>query len=424
MGRRDERVMPEAHTTHDGWTRPTTRQRGDAPWLAVSGDVAPLREVTAFDERLRALLRDACVAFGNLETPLTTRGARAEKAATHRAHPDRVADVKALGFDVVTLANNHTLDYGADGLAETLEVLAAAKLDAVGAGPSQPAALRSVVRRTPHGAIAFVGLCAALPPGFAATADRPGVAPVRVRQSIAIDPALQAEQPGGAPFVHTTAYEADVEAACEAVRSAREEARLVVVALHWGIPHGFAARSYGVLAEYQRPLAHALVDAGADVVVGHHPHVVHPIERYRGALIAYSLGNYVFHGWGHLAEGPGAPLPPDAPQQPPEQTLSLEGPLAPFRNPFGAEEMLESVVLTVDPPSGAHAGMRVGFVPTVMVDGDPRIPDAARCERVLERLTRPALPLWEGGYTPALSHIHDPELDATIAHITIEEAHR
>lgn len=401
-----------------------TSHRGDAPWLAISGDVAPFREVTTHDERLRTLMRDASVAFGNLETPLTTRGARAEKAATHRAHPDRVADVMAFGFDIVTLANNHTLDYGADGLAQTLEVLAAAKVDAVGAGPSQADALRSVVRPTPHGAIAFLGLCAALPPGFAATADRPGVAAVRVRQSVAIDPALQAEQPGGAPFVHTTAYEVDVEAACEAVRSVREEARLVVVALHWGIPHGFAARSYGVLAEYQRPLAHALVDAGADVVVGHHPHVVQPIERYRGAVIAYSLGNYVFHRWGHLAEGAGASIPPDAPPDPPEQTLSLETPLAPFRNPFGAEEMLESVVLTVDPPTSARAGgLRVGFVPTVMVNGDPRIPDAARCERVLERLTRPALPLWEGGYTPALSRIRDQGLDATIAHITIGEMH-
>jgi poly-gamma-glutamate capsule biosynthesis protein CapA/YwtB (metallophosphatase superfamily) len=401
-----------------------TAQRGDTPWLAIAGDVAPVREVTAHDERLRGLMRDATIAFGNLETPLTTRGARAEKAATHRAHPDRVVDVKAFGFDVVTLANNHMLDYGPEGLAQTLEVLAAAKVDAVGAGRSQGEALRPVIRQTPHGAVAFVGLCAALPPGFAATAERPGVAGVRVRQSVAIDPALQAEQPGGAPFVHTTAHEADVEAACEAVRSVKKEARLVVVALHWGIPHGFAARSYGILAEYQRPLAHALVDAGADVVVGHHPHVVHPIERYRGAVIAYSLGNYVFHSWGHLAEGAGASIPADAPPEPPEQTLSLDMPLAPFRNPFGAEEMLESVVLTVAPPSGSRGGLCVGFVPTVMVDGDPRIPDAARCGRVLERLTRPALPIWNGGYTPAISRIHDPRLDATVAQITIEEAQR
>jgi poly-gamma-glutamate synthesis protein (capsule biosynthesis protein) len=224
--------------------------------------------------------------------------------------------------------------------------------------------------------------------------------------------------------VHTEAHEADVEAACAAVRSARKDARFVVVALHWGIPHGFAARSFGILAEYQRPLAHALVDAGADLVVGHHPHVVHPVERYRGGLIAYSLGNYVFHSWGHLGEGPAVPLPPDAAPDP-EQTLALgDMPLAPFRNPFGAEEMLESVVVTVAAPTGPGGGLLVGFVPTVMVNGDPFIPDAARCERVLDRLTRPALPLWNGGYTPALARRHDAGLNATIAEITIEGENR
>jgi len=139
---------------------------------------------------------------------------------------------------------------------------------------------------------------------------------VRVRQSVAIDPALQQEQPGGAPFMHTEAHDADVEAACDTVRSVRKHARLVVVALHWGIPHGFAARSYGILAEYQRPLAHALVDAGADIVVGHHPHVVHPVERYRNGLIAYSLGNYVFHSWGHFSEASRDVMPSGATPEP------------------------------------------------------------------------------------------------------------
>ncbi len=368
-------------------------------------------------------MRGAEVAFGNLEAPLTARGARAEKAATHRAHPDRVAEVKMFGFDVVTLANNHMLDYGPEGLADTLDLLLRAGVDAIGAGRSRADALRPLVRPTAHGSVAFIGLCSALPPGFAATDDRPGVAPVRVRQSIAIDPALQQEQPGGAPFMHTEAHEADVDAACDTVRSVRKDARLVVVALHWGIPHGFAARSYGILAEYQRPLAHALVDAGADIVVGHHPHVVHPLERYRNGLIAYSLGNYVFHSWGHLNETSHDVMPSGATPESTEQTLRLPGvPLAPFRNPFGAEEMLESIVITIDPAAGSNGPLRVRFLPTVMRNGDPWIPDPARCEDVLQRLTRPALPLWEGGYTPNVAFVHDAMLDATIGEVTIEEA--
>ncbi len=391
------------------------------PWIAIAGDVAPMRAVAEHDERLKALLHGAEIAFGNLETPLTARGARAEKAATHRAHPDRVEDLKAFGFDVVTLANNHMLDYGQEGLEDTLGVLERAGVDAVGAGRSKSEALRPLVRTAASGSVAFIGLCSALPPGFAATDDRGGVAPVRVQQSVAIDPALQQEQPGGAPFMHTVADRADVEAACDAIRSVRADARLVVVALHWGIPHGFAARSYGILAEYQRPVAHALVDAGADIVVGHHPHVVHPLERYRNGLIAYSLGNYVFHSWGHLSRSSPDVMPAGATPEAAEQTLRLDMPLAPFRNPFGAEEMLESVVVAVDPPRGRN-DLRVRFVPTVMRGGDPWIPDEDRCRDVLRRLVRPALPLSDGGYTPDVALVRDAALGATVGEVTIGQA--
>ena len=379
-----------------------------------------MREVREYDHRLSALMHGAEVAFGNLEAPLTARGVRAEKAATHRAHPDRIAEVKAFGFDVVTLANNHMLDYGQEGLADTLDVLKNAGVAAVGAGPTRAAAFRPFVQTTARGGIAFIGICAALPPGYAATADRPGVAPLRVQQSVAIDPALQAEQPGGAPFMHTRAVAEDVTEACEAIRSVRKDARLIVVALHWGIPHGFAARSYGVLAEYQRPVAHALVDAGADLVVGHHPHVVHPVERYGNGLIAYSLGNYVFHSWGHFSRPSDDAMPADASSEPEEQTLVLDMPLAPFRNPFGAEEMLESIVLTVDAPADAKGSLRLRFIPTVMRAGDPFIPDAARCEDVLRRLTRPALPLWEGGYTPKLATVRDDKLEAIVGELVLD----
>ena len=78
-----------------------------------------MREVREYDQRLSALMHGAEVAFGNLEAPLTARGVRAEKAATYRAHPDRIAEVQGFGFDVVTLANNHMLDNGQEGLTDT-----------------------------------------------------------------------------------------------------------------------------------------------------------------------------------------------------------------------------------------------------------------------------------------------------------------
>lgn len=383
-------------------------------WLAVTGDVVPMRPLSADDTRLRALLASADLAVGNLEAPLTTAGARADKAATLRAHPDRVAEVATLGFDLVTLANNHLLDYGVDGMRDTRAALRAAGIDAVGAGETASEALRTVVRSTRAGDVAVIGLCSALPPGFAATEDRPGVAPLRVLQQVSIDPSIAAEQPGAAPYVHTQVYAPDLEAACAEIRRVRDEVALVVVIVHWGVPHGFAATSYGVLAEYQRPAAHRLVDAGADLVVGHHPHVVHPIERYGDALIAYSIGNYLFHGWTTLSgaareDGPvaGQPFP-------------LQIPAAPYQNPFGSAANEESVVLVVELPDPASGRLIVDFVPTVMVDGEPVLPAPERGAAVLRRLVEPALLPWNGGETPALAFCADLVPGTTIGQVSFD----
>ena len=133
------------------------------------------------------------------------------------------------------------------------------------------------------------------PSGFAAGPGRPGIAPVRARSSFYVDAVTLDEQPGMAPWVETEVVEEDLRRACECVESAQEEADLVVIHIHWGIPNGWCAAFQGPLADYQRPLGRALIDAGADLVVGHHPHVVHGVERYKDGLIAYSLGHFLFH---------------------------------------------------------------------------------------------------------------------------------
>ena len=352
------------------------------------------------------------MSFGNLEVPLTTSGIAAEKAATHRADPNRVTDLREMGVDVVTLANNHMLDYGVEGLRDTIVAVESAGLGHVGAGENAAEARRPLLHPTPTGMVAFVGLCAALPPGFAATADRPGVAPLRVMQQHSMDPVLAAEQPGMAPFVHTQAHGPDLEAACDAVRSARESADLLVVGVHWGVPFGFAAASYGPLAEYQRPSGHALVDAGADLVLGHHPHMVQPIEVYGGAVIAYSVGNYAFHNWD--AFGPGAT---SSEEDIPDDGFLMAVPAAPYRSPFDAPETLDSVVIEVPKPRDGSSRV-VRFVPTTMVDGDPVVPDEERSRAILRRLVKPRLEAWDGGSTPALTVRQDVHDGMTVGEVT------
>jgi poly-gamma-glutamate synthesis protein (capsule biosynthesis protein) len=125
------------------------------------------------------------------------------------------------------------------------------------------------------------------------------------------DATAMEEQPGTSPYVSTSVDTGDLDRATAAVRDARASADAVVVSVHWGVPPGWAAPFQGLLADYQQPLGHALIDAGASVVLGHHPHTLHGVELHRGRPILYSLGNFIFHA---MAAGRrfslGRPAPP------------------------------------------------------------------------------------------------------------------
>jgi poly-gamma-glutamate synthesis protein (capsule biosynthesis protein) len=202
----------------------------------------------------------ADLALVNLETAVGTGGAPEPKEFTFRADAALLRSLARTGVDVVSLANNHSLDYGVDVLPETLAEVGAAGLAAVGAGPDAAAAYAARVVATPAGPVAVVGLSQVVPPGWAAGPTRPGVA---------------------------TAW--DRAAAVAAVRHAAEVADAVVVVVHWGEELDRCPTTT------QRSLAHALVDAGADVVIGAHPHVLQGIDVIDGAVVAYSLGNLAWY---------------------------------------------------------------------------------------------------------------------------------
>jgi poly-gamma-glutamate capsule biosynthesis protein CapA/YwtB (metallophosphatase superfamily) len=131
-----------------------------------------------------------------------------------------------------------------------------------------------------------------LPPESAAGVDSPGIAPIQVHQAIALELSLLAEQPGSAPEVRTWVDEADLARASIDVARAREQAEIVLVALHLGVPAPWRPPSASILAMYERPLCHALIDAGADAIIGNHAHELHGIEFHQGKPIAYCLGNF------------------------------------------------------------------------------------------------------------------------------------
>lgn len=246
-----------------------------------------------------AYLRAADIAFGNLETVVADP--EHLDGGGHGPRTDEWmfgAYVKA-GFQVLNLANNPSMYRGVKGLLRTLEVLDKAGIAHGGGGRNLEEARRPAVVERKGVKVAFVCRTSVCTVEAPATAKRAGLAVVKVATAYEAPSPLPKEVPGMAPIIHTIPNPADVATLREDIAAAKQQADVVVMSWHWGVsPY---SGGQGELVEYQTAMAHAAIDAGADLVVGHHPHLVQPIEVYRGKVIFYSLANFVHDGgsfWG------------------------------------------------------------------------------------------------------------------------------
>lgn len=258
--------------------------------LMAVGDVAP--RVAAPETQLAGiapLLRSADIAFGQLEAPLTNEGTRqlfpGFRGASGNAARDANAVAGALagtGFTVMSFAGNHTMDRSARAMLASVAAAGERGVRIVGAGENLAAARESAIVSSGGTRVGFLAYCSVLPRGFDATPARPGVAPLRARTFYE-----QVDwQAGTPPRIVTMAHAGDLAALAEDVAALREQADVVVVSMHWGIHF-----EPGTIADYQYEAAHAAIDAGADVILGHHGHVIKGVEFYRGKPVFYSLGN-------------------------------------------------------------------------------------------------------------------------------------
>lgn len=264
--------------------------------LGVSGDVMIIGQPAGagFPDVTDAL--QACDAvLINLETTLTDRGAAADKLIRFRSSPKCVGYLADLGVTVANIANNHAFDYGVEGLLDTVDTLRTAGITPIGGGADIDAALMPGVFERNGLRFALIGFSSTLPNGCSAGPGRPGIAPARVLSRYLVDTVTIDEDPGMAPLVETTAFAEDVKILAHTVEQAKAESDVVIVTCHWGVPRALLAPYQGHLADYQRPLAHRLIDAGADAVLGHHPHSLSEVEFYQGRPVFYSLGNFLFH---------------------------------------------------------------------------------------------------------------------------------
>jgi poly-gamma-glutamate synthesis protein (capsule biosynthesis protein) len=227
----------------------------DGPGKVVAAGRDPLAPFAA-------LLADADYRIGNLECPLATTGKpMPEKIYTFRADP-RATRVLKGRFDAVSVANNHSGDYGRAAFVETMSVLDGAGIRHFGGGRNLVEAHAPLWIEKNSLRIAVLGYNEFLPRAFEAGADFPGLA-----------------------WSEDSHVIADIRAARAA------GADIVIPFMHWGWEYEDGANAR------QRQLAHAMIDAGADAVIGGHPHVTQGAEVYRGKPIIYSLGNFVFDGF-------------------------------------------------------------------------------------------------------------------------------
>jgi len=254
--------------------------------ILACGDIGVKRaDATSMFAAVAPGLRAADLVIGQLECAISERGARVPNAKlAMRAPPAMARAVRDAGVSLMSFAGNHCLDYGYDAFEDTFRHAHEAGIGLCGAGPQLAAARQALVRTVAGLRVAVLAASAILPEGYAAEADKPGCAPLRAHT---LYEQVEHDQPGTPARIRSFAHRADRDALCEAVRAARGGADVVLVSLHWGI-HMVPV----TIAEYQIEVAHALIDAGADAILGHHPHVLKGIEIYRDRPIYYSLGNF------------------------------------------------------------------------------------------------------------------------------------
>lgn len=211
------------------------------------------------DPHLAGIISTADIAFANLEHPITHRGqACAGKQFTYRGSGASLIAIHLAGFDLLSLANNHIMDYGEEGLASTIRACKRLKLTYAGAGIRLDEARRMRVIKKNGVRYGLLAYSLTYPRAFSAT-----------------------DENAGTVYGKRKYLEQDIPRAAK-------EVDILIVSFHWGEELNPQPRAY------QIELAHMAIDLGATIVLGHHPHIPQPIEIYRGAPIFYSLGNFAF----------------------------------------------------------------------------------------------------------------------------------
>lgn len=250
------------------------------------GDVAPDRENPAsiFDH-VRSRLKSADLGYCQLEVNLTTRGQRLPQARhTVRGKPEIADALVDAGLGIVSFAGNHTMDWGAEGMFDTLDNLSRAGANHMGAGANIAEARKPIIVERNGAKIGFLAVNSILPQNYWAEENKPGCAPMRGHT---IYEQIEHDQPGTPCRIHTFPHHEDLKDLIASIKALRAQVDIVILSHHAGI-HFVPAE----VPDYQKDVAYAAIDAGADMVLGCHAHILKGMEFYKGKPIVYSLANF------------------------------------------------------------------------------------------------------------------------------------
>lgn len=237
---------------------------GDTTQSDVFGEATSWRDMSYPFEDVAGLFCGADLAFVNLETSVSTRG-ESEKNEGYgfRTDPKYLEVYTQAGIDIVSCANNHTRDFGMDALADTFTSLDEYGIRYVGAGMNKTEAEKLETFELNGITVGFTAInMINMNPTWYATDDRAGL---------------------------NCVDSWDCERQLELIRKYDEQCDVLFVSVHWGLEY------YNTITEEQQEFAHKLCNSGADIILGHHPHVLQPIEAYNDSVIFYSLGNFLFY---------------------------------------------------------------------------------------------------------------------------------
>lgn len=395
--------------------------------LALTGDSIIMQRLQVFKEpeftRLFDLIRGADAAFTNLETlfhDYEAPPAHESGGTWMRTDPPILKELVWAGFDLVSRANNHAGDFGAQGAQITSRYVREAGLIEAGVGNSLSEAREARFLETPKGRIALIAAASTFTPHSRAgntrgdMPARPGLSPLRFTTTYTVTPERLADLrrvaselsgttpgtgdtlnfggrryvSGARPGTHTEPNQQDVEEIARVVKSAAALADIVIVSLH--CHEAGAERS--VPADFIPIFARAVIDAGADVFVGHGPHVLRGVEIYKGKPIFYSMANFIFQNETVLR------MPEDSYE---EYSLSGDAQPADYldarydkdRRSFPADrEYWDSIVALTKWEGGKFVSaelhpITLGFQQPRSQRGRPKLASGADAARILEMMT-------------------------------------